>query len=140
MCIAIDCSPGFDVINFEIKFIFLIKLFFYVTKTSRQKFKYFERKELLRILTGKKHCRIKLHRLEKSTNVGVWAVGTLSQLFMRGSWTEAKLSKKSKAVTGKTQFSVIGSFCNYHSVCLNIGFWYGSFVWKWCLFNLNAFN
>ena len=30
--------------------------------------------------------------LRKSTNMGVWAVGTLNQLFIRGS--ETKLSKK----------------------------------------------
>ena len=29
MCMAIICVPGCDVINFEINFIFLIKLFFY---------------------------------------------------------------------------------------------------------------
>ena len=32
--------------------------------------------------------------LRKSTNMGVWAVGTLSQFFIRGSYTETKLSKK----------------------------------------------
>ena len=35
--------PGCDVINFEINFIFLIKPFFYMTKKSRQKFKYLEK-------------------------------------------------------------------------------------------------
>ena len=66
----------------------------------------------------------------RSTNMGVWAVGTLNQLFERGSLTETKLSKKSKAVTGKNQFSMIGPFCSYHSICLNIGFCHGSFVRK----------
>ena len=33
--------------------------------------------------------------LRKSTNMGVWAVGTLNQLFIRGSLTETKLSLKS---------------------------------------------
>ena len=28
MCVAIVCKPGFDVMNFEVKFIFLIKPFF----------------------------------------------------------------------------------------------------------------
>ena len=42
MYIAIVCLPGCDVVNFEIKFIFLIKRFFYMTKNSRQKSKYFE--------------------------------------------------------------------------------------------------
>ena len=53
--------------------------------------------------------------------MGVWAVGKLNQLFIRGSFTETKLSKK-KTVTGKTPYPVIGPFCSYHSVCLNIGF------------------
>ena len=35
----------------------------------------------LRILTGTKRRQIKLQR----SNMGVWAVGTLNQLFIRGS-------------------------------------------------------
>ena len=45
MCIAMICSPAFDVINFETNLIvsfFLIKPFFYMTKETRQKFKYLE--------------------------------------------------------------------------------------------------
>ena len=42
MCIVITCLPVCDCINFEINLSFLIKLFFYMTKTSGQKFKYFE--------------------------------------------------------------------------------------------------
>ena len=38
MCIAIICFPGFAVKNFEINLMFLIKLFFYMTKKLRQKF------------------------------------------------------------------------------------------------------
>ena len=40
MCIAIVCFPGFDVKNFGINLVFLIKPFFYMTKKLRQKFKY----------------------------------------------------------------------------------------------------
>ena len=40
MCVATICFPGCDVINFEINLISLIKQFFYMTKKSRQKFKY----------------------------------------------------------------------------------------------------
>ena len=36
MCIAIAYFPACDVINFEIKLVFLIKPFFYMTKKSRQ--------------------------------------------------------------------------------------------------------
>ena len=42
MYIAIVCTPGCDVINFEINLIFLIKPFFYMTKKSRQKLKHVE--------------------------------------------------------------------------------------------------
>ena len=35
---------------------------------------------------------------------------------------------------------MIGPFCTHHSICLKIGFWYGGFVWKWCILNLSPFN
>ena len=40
ICIAIICYPGCDVTHFEIKPVFLIKLFFHMTKNSKQKYKY----------------------------------------------------------------------------------------------------
>ena len=43
--IVIVCWPGFDVINFQTDLVFLIKPFFYMTKTSRQKFKHLENKK-----------------------------------------------------------------------------------------------
>ena len=45
LCITSVCLPGCDVINFEINLIFLIKSFFYMTKKSRQKFKYLDNKK-----------------------------------------------------------------------------------------------
>ena len=42
MCIANVWQPGCNVINFEINLIFLIKLFLYMTKKSRQNLKYLE--------------------------------------------------------------------------------------------------
>ena len=42
MCLTIVCFSGCDVINFEIILIPPIKPFFYMTKTSRQKYKYLE--------------------------------------------------------------------------------------------------
>ena len=42
MCIATACFLGCDVINFEINPISLIRPFFYITKMSRQKFKYLQ--------------------------------------------------------------------------------------------------
>ena len=42
-CIVIVCEAGCEVINFEINLILLLKIFFsYMTKKSRQKFKYLE--------------------------------------------------------------------------------------------------
>ena len=40
--ISVVCFPGGDVVSFEINLIFLIKRFFYMTKKSREKFKYLE--------------------------------------------------------------------------------------------------
>ena len=42
MLIAIVCFPGCDAINIKINLIFLIKLFFYLTKNPRQKFKFLQ--------------------------------------------------------------------------------------------------
>ena len=35
---------------------------------------------------------------------------------------------------------MIGPFCTSHSIYLNIGFWQGKFVWKYCVFNLENFE
>ena len=59
----------------------------------------------------------------------IWVVGTSNELFIRGSWTETKFSKN-KVVAGKTPFFEIGPFCNHHSIFLNIGCWYVSFLWN----------
>ena len=45
MCITIVCKLGCHVRNFVINLIFLIKPFCYMTKKSRQKFKYLENKK-----------------------------------------------------------------------------------------------
>ena len=73
--------------------------------------------------------------LTKSVNIDIWVVGTSNQVFIRGFHIERK-NQKSKVVTGKTLFFVIGLFCTLHSICHNICFWQGSFVWKYCVFNL----
>ena len=63
MYIAIVLEPGCDVINFEINLIFLIKLFFFMTKRSRQKLKYLENEikgfQLPKIVSG---IRLFLHK------------------------------------------------------------------------------
>ena len=94
---------------------------------------------LLRILTGKEHRHRKLQRLQK---VQIWVFRLLvHQIKFLYEVFKLKLNfQKNKVVTGKTLFFVIGSFCSHHSICLNIGFWHGTFVWKWCVFNLSAFN
>ena len=44
-CIAIVSFTGCDVANYKVNLISLIKPFFYMTKLSRQKFKYLENKK-----------------------------------------------------------------------------------------------
>ena len=94
----------------------------------------------LRILAGKNHRKMKLQRLQKVQiwAFGFWVVGTTNHLFRF--LNRHKIFKKNKVVTGKTLFFVIGPFCSHHFTCLNIGFWYDSFEWKWYFFNLSAFN
>ena len=48
----------------------------------------------LKILTGEKPASHKTPVLAKSRNMGIWVVGTSNQLFIRGSYTETKFSKK----------------------------------------------
>ena len=45
MCIKIVCSPGCNVIRIKINLIFLIQPFPYMTKKSRQEFKYLEKEK-----------------------------------------------------------------------------------------------
>ena len=63
----------------------------------------------------------KTEALRKSMNVYIWAIGTLNQLFIRGSCTQIKFSKN-EVVYGKSTFFVIGPFFTPYSICLNIGF------------------
>ena len=64
----------------------------------------------------------------------IWAIGTLNQLFITGSYTQIKFSKKNEIVSGKNPFVLIGPFYTPHSLCLNITFRQGCFVWKCCVF------
>ena len=93
----------------------------------------------LRILTGKKHPKIKLQRLGKKR---IWTFGSLVHQinFFEEVLKLEKIFKKNKVVAGKTPFFAMGPFCSRHSICLNIGFWQSSFEWKWCASNLSRFN
>ena len=75
---------------------------------------------LLRILTEKKHCQIKLQRLQK---VRMWAFGSLvHQISSLKEVLKLKQNfQKNKVVTNKTLFLKIDSFFTHHSICLNIG-------------------
>ena len=95
--------------------------------------------DFLRILTRKKHRQMKLQCLQK---VKIWVFGLLVQQ-INSLWEVLKLKhnfQKNKVVTGKTPFFLVGPFCSDHFSCLNIGFWYDSFVWKWCVLNLSTFK
>ena len=77
--------------------------------------------------------------LTKSLNMRIWGNGTSNQLFVWGSHTPFEF-QKNKVVSGKSAFFVIGPFCTPRSICLNIGFWQGSFVWKCCDFICGTLN
>ena len=54
------------------------------------------------------------------------------QLFLN--WNEKK------ETTGKTPFFPVDTCFTSYSICLNIGFWQDSFVWKCYAFDLSTFN
>ena len=91
---------------------------------------------LLRVLTGKKHPQMKLQRLPK---VWIWTEAKFPKINVPKVWiwTETKFSKN-KVVAGKTPFFVTGPFYTSHSICLNTGFWYGSFVSKYFALSLKT--
>ena len=86
---------------------------------------------LLRILTWKKHPKIKLQRLRR---IQIWTFRwLLHQIYsFKKVLKLERIFQKQKVVTGKTPLFVIGPLCSRHSICVNIGFWQSSFEWKWC--------
>ena len=80
----------------------------------------------LRILTGKKQRSNAFEKYECGHLCGWHMKSTLHKKFL-------KLKQNfqlNKVVTGKNPFFVIGPFYTPHFICLNIGFWKSSFVWK----------
>ena len=59
--------------------------------------------------------------------MGICVVGTSNQLNSEVLKLKQSFQKK-KVVTGQAQLFEIGPFCTPNSLCLNIGFWQGSFV------------
>ena len=59
--------------------------------------------------------------LTKSMNIRIWEIGTLNQLFKRGSYTEIEFSEKINS--DKSAFFLIGPLCTTHSISLKIDFW-----------------
>ena len=55
-------------------------------------------------------------------NMCIWAIGTLNQLFIRGSYTQTKFSstseKASEVASEKGPSFFIGPFCTPHSISL----------------------
>ena len=56
--------------------------------------------------------------------MGIWLIGALNQLFVRGAQIRfsKKKNKKHKAISGKNPFFLIGPCCTSHVICPNIGF------------------
>ena len=75
--------------------------------------------------THKKNTTLnKTRTLTKSMNMGIWLIGALNQLFVRGAQIRfsKKKKKKHKAISGKNPFFLIGPCCTSHVICPNIGF------------------
>ena len=66
--------------------------------------------------------------LAKSMIKSIWVVVYLTHSLEELLQLKFFFSKKKKVLTGKN--SVIGLFCTFHSIYLNIGVWQGEFVWK----------
>ena len=93
----------------------------------------------LRIFTGNKYLWIRPQSLKKVQSI--WVVGTSNKSTLHKRFLHwNKILKKNRVVTGKTSLFGVGPFCTHHSIGLDMSFWYGSFVWKWYIFNLSAFN
>ena len=82
---------------------------------------------ILRIFAGKKHSQIKFQLFSK---LWVWSFGSLVyQIKSLYQVLQLKQNfRKYKVVAGKTPFFVIDLFCSLYSICLNNGFWLGSFI------------
>ena len=64
--------------------------------------------------------------LSKSINMDIWVL--VQQINFLFEVLKLKQNfRKSKEVTGKTLFFVIGAFCTPHFICLDIGFWQSNF-------------
>ena len=93
-------------------------------------------KSFLRVVKGKIHSQTKLKLLNMNNGIGVF--DTLNQLFVQGSYTKIKFSKKCFNYWQNSVFC--DPFCTTYSICLNNDFWQDSFVWKCYAFNHSAFN
>ena len=101
MCITVVCFSGFDVISFKINLIFQPKLFFYMTKKSRQKYKYIENKKSFYLRGIKKiahhfwrtsSCRI-LSQTWECTFKQRSQAGTIEEMVEGQEWWKGKKTK-----------------------------------------------
>ena len=102
-----------------IKFGTLVLIFF--SRIFECSLKVFFPVSILKYTRREKHPEIKFKCLRKSMNIVIQVVGTLKQLFIKGSYTQIGFFKI-KVVSGKTLFFVIVPFYNLHSIFLNISF------------------
>ena len=76
----------------------------------------------LRILTGKKHPKIKFQCLRKIRILTTFGLLVHQINSFKDVIKLEKFFQKNYVVTGKITPFVIGPFCSSHSICLNIGF------------------
>ena len=70
--------------------------------------------------------------IPKNMNMAILVVRISNKLFLRGSYTQIRLSKY-KVASSKTSFFLTGPYCTVYSICLDIGFRQGILVWKFTL-------
>ena len=71
---------------------------------------------MLKVTHREKAPSNKTPALTKSMNLSIWVDGTSNQNFEV--FQPKQNFQKNKAVTGKTLFPVINTFCTPHSICL----------------------
>ena len=128
MCVVIISKPSCDVMKFEIN----VSTW---PKCQAKNLNILRTKSAFKDTYRENASQNKTQTLRKNMNMDIWVVNTLNQLFIRGSFSKIKV-KKIKQV----HFALPILFVLTITFDLKIGFWKGSFVWKYCVFNRSTFN
>ena len=116
-----DSSVTYLTLSFNNIYLYFHSYWFLVHTQSWTSLTLVAFKSILRILTEKKHPKVKLQRFWR---VWIWTFGWLVHQ-MNSIYEVPKLKqnfRKRKVVTSKTPFFLIRQFCTPHSICLRFVF------------------